>query len=200
VFSKQVEGEKDFLAILALVFTVAFIAATVWIGRFESFHRYTGEDVDEEYSAAVCNFKIIPTLDEIGEPISTEYYDYSLYSLFDFTLETGFLICEYTEDEYFRQKVLKDEKYVFAKEPAEILGYACEPDAEIDGYVFRGVDANIKYGECDCLHHFPKSLVLIGTNDLTHEIVYMTYFNNDLDYIHSFSDHILNECGWKYMR
>ena len=56
VFSKQVEGEKDFLAILALVFTVAFIAATVWIGRFESFHRYTGEDVDEEYSAAVCNF------------------------------------------------------------------------------------------------------------------------------------------------
>ena len=47
---------------------------------------------------------------------------------------------------------------------------------------------------------YPKSMVLIGTNDETHEIVWSYYDDDDLDWIPDPQEFLLEDCGWKYIR
>lgn len=43
-------------------------------------------------------------------------------------------------------------------------------------------------------------MYLIATNDATREIVYLFFFDDDLDYIEDLDEFIRNDCGWKHIR
>ena len=45
-----------------------------------------------------------------------------------------------------------------------------------------------------------KKLMLIGTNDQRHEIVYLFYSDPDVDHIESTEELLRNSCGWNHMR
>ena len=73
-------------------------------------------------------------------------------------------------------------------------GYACEPTAEINGYLFRALSID------EYELNYPKNMVLIATNADENEIVYMNFCDDDLDYIEVLDEFINDECGWKHIR
>jgi len=90
------------------------------------------------------------------------------------------------------QKALLDTTYTFQNDPMSVDEYTCEPTAKINGYLFRAL--SIEEYEL----YYPKRVILIATNDEENEIVYMVFYDDDLDYIESLPDFINNECGWKH--
>ena len=69
-----------------------------------------------------------------------------------------------------------------------------ERTTDIDGYSFRMLSTD----EYDM--NYPKDVALIATNDETKEIVYLSFHDQDIDYIDSMDKFILDDCGWKHIR
>ncbi len=199
IFSGVKTLQKTGFAILILaVFLISSGYVTYW-GNLELLNCYRDEEIGEHYDEVITNFYEMPRLSDIGQVESVEHCDYYSSQASFFTCEGDALICKYDIGEYETQKALLAEKYVFQSEPMVACGHSCEPAAEIDGYLFRVLSIGndeASFGE----YQYPKCMVLIATNDTTQEIVYLSFYDDDLDYIESLSDFILNDCGWKHMR
>ncbi len=136
---------------------------------------------------------MMPELSELGNTTDIEHYN--VFSAFYiFSTETDYLICRYTQEEYEIQKTRLDTAYTFQTETITDDYSNCEPMIEIDGYQFRML-SNEAYDL-----YFPKNIVLIGCSDEAREIVYLEFYDLDLDFVDSLKDFITDECGWKYIR
>ena len=93
------------------------------------------------------------------------------------------MICQYAQEEYAIQKARLDSAYTFQEETITI-----------DGYQFKMLSVE-KYNLS-----YPNNIILIGCSDATREIVYLEFYDFDLDIISSLEDFIIDECGWKYIR
>ena len=71
-------------------------------------------------------------------------------------------------------------------------GFDCDPTVELDGYFFRTLSIEE--------FNYPKRLMFVATNDETNEIVYLSFYDDDLDYIVSLGDFLSDDCGWKHIR
>ena len=169
--------------VLASLFTFLFCFNIVPnFGKMETLSHYENEEVaDYQYAEVVARYDEMPELSEVGEPKKIEYYDYFSSAAIFFNCYTDTLICQYDADEYVTQKALLKEKYVFQAENGT---------AKIEDYTFRIVEAE----------NYPKELLFIATNDQTCEIVYMAFYDDELDYILSLPRFIYEDCGWKYIR
>ncbi len=199
IFSNIVVGKK-----VALCFAVLFLLIVTFTmvnigGTFILLDHYEDENVAEPYAEVANAFDHMPKLSEIGSPEQIEYYDMfsSLGLISIFTSDTDILICQYGEDDYQNQKALLDETYVFQTAPMNSGKENIEPTAEIDGYVFRMLSVS---GEYEKSYYFPNRLIFIATNDATKEIVYLSFFDDDLDYIGSMTTFINEKCGWEHIR
>ena len=155
--------------------------------EYEFVNCYENEELQEKYTENTNTF--MPELSEISKPEKLKYYHYEGYS-FVFQWESKTLVCEYSEDEYLLQKSSLDRKYVFKIDDRTNQ----EHTTDIDGYSFRVLST----GEYDM--NYPKEVVLIATNDKTKEIVYLSFYDQDIDYIDSLDEFILDDCGWEHIR
>ena len=196
IFSDMKPVKKTLFVLLGLsVLVYVFVEANRW-GLFEMLDYHEGESVSQ-YESVPKAFSCMPNLSDVGEPEKVEYYDYFSQQGIFFTCDTDVLICRYAESEYPEQKAIVLDAYVFQQEPLIACGYSCESTAQIDGYCFRMLAVSDNYGE---ELYFPKRMVFVATNDQTNEIVYMSFCDDDLDYIDSLTDFILYTCGWTHMR
>lgn len=196
IFSDMRTVKKTLLVLLCLgVLAYVFVEANIW-GLFEMLDHYEGDAVSC-YESVSDSFSDMPKLSDVGEPEKLEYYDYFSQQGIVFTCDADVLICQYGESDYADQKAIVLDSYEFQQDALNACGYSCEPTAQIDGYCFRMLAVSDIYGG---ELYYPKRLVLVATNDETREIVYMSFYDDDLDYIDSLTDFILHSCGWKYMR
>lgn len=194
ITSKMRTWLKSAICIFLLIIFSFLVMTISALGYFESIRSYKNDKVTEKYSAISNEHLLMPKLDKIAQPESIEYHSYYSTFFIYFTCESETLICKYNEQDYNQQKKFLNEKYIFQQEKPIESGYSCEPVAEIDGYTFRFLSID----EYDLL--YPKDLYFIATNDSTHEIVYMSFYDDDLDYITSTVNFINNSCGWKHIR
>lgn len=180
--------------LLVLVLFFAFLTS-LFFGTFEALDSYENDQAIVEYSKYSSTNEIMPKLDAIIEPDTLEYYIYELHCSI-FTSQTDVLICKYDELDYSTQKSLLHGQYTFQSTPMISHIHSCEPYVEIDGYEFRFLSYE---GAYDNILSYPKRVVMIATNDYTHEIIYMYYHDADLDCIESMEDFINNDCGWKHI-
>ena len=137
----------------------------------------------------------MPDVGDMGTPENVEYdYFYAQGSIFSWSSEV--LICEYSPQDYQEQVSRLEEQFVFQQEQVSAHEYSLEPEVSVQGYNFRLLSFEDKTYRLD----YPKYMVFVGTNDETCEIVWMYCEDPDLDYIVSLEEHILIECGWKYIR
>lgn len=155
---------------------------------YEIINCYENEELQEKYAESDNSF--MPELSEISKSEELQYYHYE-GSEFVFSWESKTLICKYSADEYLQQKASLDEKYVFMLDDRTNHQ---ELVTNIDGYSFRVLSS----GEYEI--DYPKEVVLIATNDKTKEIVYLNSCDQDLDYIDSLDEFILDDCGWEHIR
>ncbi len=176
--------------VMCFVVLIASIFCFVGFCGFQKYERincYENEALQEQYAENTNAF--MPALTEISKPEKLEYYHYE-GSEFVFQWESKVLVCEYSEDEYLQNKTSLDEKYVFRIDDRANK----DQITDIDGYSFRMLST----GEYET--DFPKENVLIATNDATKEIVYLSFYDQDLDYIDSLDEFILDNCGWEHIR
>lgn len=178
---------KIILSILILALFVGSFVGVEMLGKYEELRKYENDEIKTHYTQSN---ELMPALSEITQPQKLEYYDYYSSVLMGlFICDVDALICEYDEDTYSQQKALLEEKYVYQKDA--IKG---KPTTEIDGYYFRML-STYEYEM-----NYPKEVVLFATNDETNEIVYMSFYDDDLDSIDSLDEFILDDCGWKRIR
>ncbi len=191
VRSKTSVGSKVFRIILLLVVFWFAFEFSLFFGELKALDRYHGSSVNEPYSAVLERCDSLPEISELGTPEKIEYHDYYAQQ-FIFGWKADTLICRYGEEEYAQQKALLDEKYIFQSDALTYDEYICQPTAEIDDYHFRMLSVEGTY--------YPKEVCLIATNDDTREIVYLYFYDPDIDYIPSLPDFINDYCGWKHIR
>lgn len=182
IFSMVKKWKKIALSIFVpFVFVVSLFNITAF-GKMEMLSHYENDEVaDYQYAEALVRYKQMPELSEIGTPEKIEYYQYYSNVAVFFDCCTDTLICRYDANTYEAQKALLEEKYVFQAED-EIV--------KVGKYAFRALNRE----------NYPKEMFFVATNDQTNEIVYMTFYDDDLDYIVSLKSFIYDDCGWKYIR
>ena len=137
----------------------------------------------------------MPELSAIGRPTDIEYHNvFAVF--FIFSSETDYLICRYTPEEYEIRKAALETEYTFQTETITEGTSKCEPMADVDGYQFRMLSPEEYNGTI----LYPKKMILIGYSDNAREIVYVAFEDWDLDYMSSFKDFIVDDCGWKHIR
>jgi len=185
------------IALLLILLMAASLHLYIW-APYELFQRYENEDameLSEYYRKETEGFPHMPTLTELASPENIAFCSYySRAAIFDWC--SCMLIVRYTPEDYVSEKAALQEKFTFQEEP---LGWQelCEPTAEVSGYTFRVLSVE---GEYEHIYEYPYKMMLIGTNDKTHELVYLTFLDRDLDYIEDLATFILEDCGFRYVK
>ena len=195
IFSKKRTVAKILLTVfILLAFIVSFLISSIF-GTFEALTHKTDGEIGESYADVCQKFDNMPTLDELGIYNKVEHFDYFSSSFGIFTCDADTLIVRYDREDYQKQNALLDSRYVFQESGMTALEYTCMPSAEINGYSFRTLIIDGKYGsDVD----YPKKMVFIATNDKDCSISYTAFYNDDLDYIESLEEFLLINCGWKH--
>lgn len=186
---------KWLVCILALFL---FVQATVYLiilGPYREREYWTGNDALAKYQESAALFPY--AIPDIGQPDALEFQFYfKLFGIF-FDTETYTLICHYTEPDYLAQKEHLEQTYRFHTEPLYGHENATLPaEHETDGYLFRFLSFDREeYGL-----EYPKYMTLLGFSDDTHEIVYLYFDDDDLDYISSWDSFLTTDCGWDHIR
>lgn len=178
-------------SIIFLTVLVSF--GFLFMGTLCRFTTHNGDQANSRYEELRS---IHPYLPKLKETKSTKYHHFALKT-FIFRANTDILISTYSEDEYNRQKSELDRNFVFQESAMSAHAYVQQPRHQINGYDFRALSfTEKKYSDL----YYPKRMVWIGTNDETNEIVYLHYYDDDLDYIDSMDHFFMNEFGWKYIQ
>jgi len=167
------------LAILLLLNTLFFSLLT-----FKQLDSYYDSSAVEHYSEIHFKEMVIPSVSQLRNFEKIEYHYYESENFFS-DAGTHILILQYDEKSYFSEKEAVNYQYYYDTKTANVL---------IDNFEF-----NMLSDEAYSIF-YPKDVAFIATNDATHEIAYLRFFDVELDYISDMSNFILNECGWKYIR
>jgi hypothetical protein len=133
--------------------------------------------------AAIKNAaKFMPPLDELSAYDDIRYtHQHTIYSyLMGFSSDGLALFVTYNEENYALQKELALSRYVFLEEPVRDRDTYTLPLTEFDyrGYRIRVIPDEEYIDYCAC-----KSFAMLGVNDELHALVYLYFYDFDLDYI-----------------
>ncbi|MBE6747788.1 MAG: hypothetical protein E7557_00980 [Ruminococcaceae bacterium] len=186
-----------FSTLLTILFALLLSVGYIY-GEYVMLWHYEDEMLEAEYSEIAETKKLMPTLDEVGSPVDIDYYNVYIQYFIYFTPETDYLICEYTPEEYKTQKNALFEKFIFQEDKLSNLDASCEATTELDGFTFRSLSIDEKSYKSSI--DYPKQMMLIAYSDKTNEIIYISFYDDDIDYLTSLSEFINDDCGWKYIR
>ena len=195
---------KGWRPLFRAILCILILAASAWLifqlnvwGHYSLYNHAEGEKALIHYQDDMTEIRHMPMVTELGEAEQIEYhYFYNQIGLF-FDSNCYTLICTYSPEDYVAMCEDLDNLYTFHTEPLSAgEGKHLPPLYTLDGYEFRFLDM-----DSDIYHlTYPKSMVLIGTNDETHEIVWSYYDDDDLDWIPDPQEFLLEDCGWKDIR
>ena len=192
------EYTSDRVVFSILILAGAFILAIFLMtrGHFSIYDHANGQDALDLYEKDIGHYDLMPEATDLGNPEQIEYHYFfnQIATFFDSDCYT--LICTYSPEDYAAMTAELEDRYTFHTEPLDAGETDLPPLYTLDGYEFRFLDM-----ASDTYHlMFPKTMILIGTNDETHEIVWSYYDDDDLDYIPDPEAFLLEDCGWKFIR
>jgi len=180
------------VALIAVVF-VWLLLQMMLFGHYAMRYRLQGEEALKEYGAVALDMPALPMPSQLGNPGTVEYrYFFNLFGMF-FDTECHTLICTYTPEHYREELQRLEETYVFQQPGRTSAFFGEETTATVDGFRFSFL--SFENGLYPL--QYPKYVVLIGVNGETGQIAYLYCNDDDLDYISSLQDYILEDCGWE---
>ena len=184
------------LSILILVLTAFLFVAINFVGHFSIYGHANGQKALKHYEEDIGDYELMPEISDLGEPEKIEYHYFynQIVSIFDSDCYT--LICTYSPGDYASMTAQLDSRYTFHTEPLDAGDTELPPLYTLEGYQFRFLEMDTETYDL----WYPKYMILVGTNEETHEIVWSYYDDDDLDYISDPEDFLLDDCGWKFIR
>lgn len=167
------------------------------------------------YTQYAENDRYLPTLDELGEYTSVEALYHHDSELF-FVWEAYHLIVSYDKPQYEKEKASLEKRYTFhdkvvyedgfyedhiadqefydeafGNEGSDVIFRTFPPYCDIDGYHLRIMETE-GIG-------FPRDVYFVGTNDEKHRLIYIRFYDSDLDSVESLKSFLTDECGWSVL-
>lgn len=161
--------------LMAVCVALFLLTATVFVVNILSKTEFVTVYNMDNYAEVVKNNRYMPKVEALGNYENAELR-YFRYNWIIGQSDAYTLIVKYGEEEYKKEKLEINAEY-------NSTAYF-----KLDGFDFRVIDTN----------YHPKRQFYTGTSDLTHEIAYIYYYDDDLDYIDvSYQEFLLRECGWE---
>ena len=151
---------------------------------------YTKDDI-KYYKDLTKNNKILPKLDNLGNYIDIKFKYYHK-DVIIFESDAYTLTVKYDENNFNNEVAKINNNYHFQNNTVKDINNEFNPNFTIDDYEFKLLSLD----EYDLLS-FPKEIYLIGFDNKNHEIIYIYFYDNDLDYITSFKDFLYEYCDWQ---
>ena len=194
--SKKHTAWKWFLSILILCLSVFICVGMMAVGHFSIYDHAEGQKALDLYEKDIGHLDLMPEAADLGAPEKIEYhYFYNQWVTF-FDSDCYTLICTYSSEDYAAMTAELENRYTYHTELLDAGETELEPLYILDGYAFRFLEMDTETYNL----WYPKYMILIGTNDETHEIVWSYYDDDDLDWIDEPRDFLLDDCGWKFIR
>ncbi|MBQ3087131.1 MAG: hypothetical protein IJC45_07340 [Clostridia bacterium] len=177
--SKRKTVFKTIISLLLMLFLILnYIIANIFPTSF--FRSVTVQDLqnDAYFSQVFSNVT--------DNENHSEAYNYEGFGAIYFNWNALYYVCNYDEETYIIQIEEIKNTYVFSERKVT--------NGSIDGYTFMPLSEE-EYDYID----YPKHLAFIITNDSSHQIIYLTFYDQDLDTINSFENFIYHDCGWDHV-
>ena len=188
--------DRVVFSILILAGAVLLTLVLMVMGHFSVYDHSQGDNALEQYESEIGHIPEMPDPADLGHPERIEYHYFynQIGAIFDSDCYT--LICTYSPGDYAAMCEALESRYTFHTQPLYAgEGEYLPPLYTLDGCEFRFLDM-----DSDAYRlMYPKSMLLVGTNDETHEIVWSYYDDDDLDWIPDPEAFLLEDCGWKYI-
>lgn len=186
---KVIKGIIVFLLICALIVGGFFWLLVGCYDRVKTNIDQYEKDLQEIVNAA----QYMPELDSLHGYTDIEYtYKTRCYStLAGFYSDAFALFVTYDQNQYIKEKETILSEYTFLDEPVMRYVDTYElpvTEFEYKGYHFKIVPDQEYIDFCAC-----KSFMMIGFNDDTSRIVYMYYYDFDIDYIAEVGENLEEE-------
>lgn len=104
-----------------------------------------------------------------------------------FSQEAYTTIVKYDKDNFQSQKSNIESNHKFYSVPVD--DGDAEPIFSYEGFSFR----------VELSDWYPKEMNLVGINDSTNEIAFITFYDYDLDTIDDYEEFLEYYCGWRYV-
>lgn len=190
-------GSKWVLSLLILGLSAFLTIQLMMWGHFSIYDHMTGDDPMEAFDHYLAESgKQIPHPDELGQPLRAEYHYFYNQIATIFDSECFTLICAYSPEDYAAQTAALNTHYTFHTESLDAGETDLPPLYTLEGYEFRFLEMDSDTYRLS----YPKYMILVGTNEETHEIIWSYYADDDLDYISDPERFLLEDCGWKFIR
>lgn len=172
---------SSFLLILTLV-SFAFLGFFGPTVEFRSFEN--AEEINEYYNK---NDSLNDDFDfeKFGKYESIESYKY--HSMAIFSQEAYATIVKYDKDNFESKKSNIESNHKFYSVPVD--DEEAEPAFSYEDFSFR----------VEVSDWYPKEMNLVGINEATNEIAFITFYDYDLDTIDDYKEFLDYYCGWRYI-
>lgn len=169
---------KVILSSVILLLTLAIFVFFSFFGNTVEFRTFdNAEEIRDYYSD--FDFK------KFGEYESISNYKYHSMSIFQ--QEAYTTILKYNKDNFDAEKSKIENSYKFYTMPIE--NEEAEPVFSYEGFDFR----------TEISDWYPKEMNLVGINEESHEIAYVSFQDYDLDSISDYEEFLDYYCGWRYI-
>ena len=186
VLIKKLHGDirvilSSFILILTLV-SFAFLSFFGPTVEFRTF--YNAEEINEYYNENdSLNYDF--DFEKFGEYKNISNYKY--HSMAIFSQEAYTTIIKYDKDNFQSKKSNIESNHKFYSVPVD--DGDAEPIFSYEGFSFR----------VELSDWYPKEMNLVGINESTNEIAFITFYDYDLDTIDDYEEFLEYYCGWRYI-
>ena len=186
VLIKKLHGTiRVILSSFLLILTLVSFAFLGFFGPTVEFRSFDNAEVINEYYNKNDSLNDDFDFEKYGEYESISNYKY--HSMAIFQQEAYTTILKYNEDEFEAEKSKIEGSYKFYSTPIE--NEEAEPIFSYEGFDFR-----VKISDW-----YPKEMNLVGINEKTLEIAYVSFQDYDLDSISDYNEFLEYYCGWRYV-
>ena len=185
-FTKRIPGViRVVLSMILFLFTTAVFVFFTLFGQTVEFRAFESAKEINNYYNENNRYDDDFDFEKFGKYESIESYKY--HSMAIFSQEAYTTIANYNEGNFDTEKSKIENSYKFYNTPIE--SEEAEPIFSYEGFDFR----------VEISDWYPKEMNLVGINEATNEIAFITFYDFDLDTIDDYEEFLDYYCGWRYV-
>ena len=186
VLIKKLNGAvRVILSSFLLILTLVSFAFLGFLGPTVEFRSFDDAAEIHEYYNKNDSLNDDFDFEKFGKYESIESYKY--HSMAIFSQEAYTTIVKYDKDNFESKKSNIESNHQFYSVPVD--DEEAEPVFLYEGFSFR----------VEISDWYPKEMNLVGINEATNEIAFITFYDYDLDTIDDYKEFLDYYCGWRYV-
>lgn len=186
VLIKKLHGAiRVILSSFILVLTLVSFAFLSFFGPTVEFRTFDNAEEINEYYNENDSLNYDFDFEKFGEYKNISNYKY--HSMAIFSQEAYTTIIKYDKDNFQSKKSNIESNHKFYSVPVD--------DGEAESiFSYEGFSFRVELSDW-----YPKEMNLVGINESTNEIAFITFYDYDLDTIDDYEEFLEYYCGWRYI-